>query len=162
MRIKDIAKLKRSQIMDVDSEERERIIDQVADEIVETLLSSTVDDSKRLKKGKKGKITGGKIKSGKTKRLAARDASKERGLDKKNLIEIAKLKNRMVALENRTDKYVKNFRIAAIEAGRLVSEKAEEARKENEQLLMNLQDHIEDLRTAMIKLSNNVKRLSGE
>lgn len=155
MRIKDIAKLKHKQIMGVDSEERERIIDQVADEIVETLLSSTVDDSKRLKKRSKGKIKGGK-----TKRLAER--SKERGLDKKNLIEIAKLKNRMVAMENRMDKHVKNFRIAAIEAGRLVSEKSEEAREENEQLLMNLQDQIEDLRIAMIKLSNNVKRLSGE
>ena len=157
MKIKDIARLKRKQIMDVDSEERERIIDQVADEIVETLLSSTVDDSKKLKKRRKGKIKGGKIKS-----AVVRGASKERGLDKKNLTEIAKLKNRMVALENRTDKYVKNFRIAAIEAGRLVSEKAEEAREENEQLLMNLQDQIEDLRTAMIKLSSNVKRLSGE
>jgi hypothetical protein len=143
--------------MDVDSEERERIIDQVADEIVETLLSSTVDDSKRLKRGRKGKIKGGK-----TKRLVATDAPREHGLDKKNLIEIAKLKNRMVAMENRADKYVKNFRIAAIEAGRLVSEKAEEAREENEQLLMNLQDQIEDLRTVMIKLSSNVKRLSGE
>lgn len=157
MKIKDIAKLRRNQIMAVDSEERERVINQIADEIVETLLSSTVDDSKRLKKRRKGKIKGGK-----TKRLAARGASKERGLDKKNLIEIAKLKNRMVALENRTDKYVKNFRIAAMEAGRLVSEKAEEARDENEQLLLNLQDQIEDLRTAMIKLSNIVKRLSGE
>ena len=162
MRIKNIARLKRNQIMGMDSEERERIIDQVADEIVETLLSSTVDDSKRLKKGEKGKIKGEKIKSEKTKRLAARDASKERGLDKKNLIEIAKLKNRIFALDNRMDKHVKNFRIAAMEASRLVSEKTEEVREENEQLLMNLQDQIEDLRTVMIKLSNNVKRLSGE
>lgn len=157
MRIKDIAKLKRKQIMDVESEERERIIDQVADEIVETLLSSTVDDSKRQKKDKKRKIKGGKIK-----RLAARDVPREHGLNEKSLIEIAKLKNRMVAMENRADKYIKNFRIAAVEAGRLVSEKAEEAREENDQLLMNLQDQIENLRTAMIKLSNSVKRLSGE
>lgn len=79
-----------------------------------------------------------------------------------NLMEIAKLKNRMTASEKRLEKYIKNLNIASIEASRLVSEKAEEARTENEELLMDLQGQIEELRTAMIKLSSKVKKLTGE
>lgn len=122
-------------------------IDRLADEIVEALLSSASrkGNSKKAESGKKGLEKG----------VAKRSASQ-------NLMEIAKLKNRMTASEKRLEKYIKNLNIASIEASRLVSETAEEARSENEELLMDLQGQIEELRTAMIKLSSNVKRLAGE
>lgn len=122
-------------------------IDRLADEIVDALLSS---DSR---KGSSKKTEGGK--KGLEKGAAKRSANQ-------NLMEIAKLKNRATASEKRLEKYIKNLNISSIEASRLATEKAEEARSENEELLMNLQGQIEELRTAMIKLSSKVKKLAGE
>jgi hypothetical protein len=111
-------------------------IDILADEIVEVLLScaSRKGYSKKAYGGKK-RLDGG---------IAKRSANQ-------NLMEIAKLKNRMTASEKKLEKYIKNFNIASIEA-----------RSGNEELLIDLQGQIEELRTAMIKLSSKVKKLAGE
>lgn len=127
--------------------EGEKTVDQLADEIADVLLEyvnakSGLNARKGIKKTKKR-------------------ALKVSGMERRNLMEIAKLKNRMSALENRTEKYIKSFKLSSVEAGRLVSEKAEEAKDENEQMLFDLQGQIEDLRAAMVKLSNEIKKLSG-
>jgi len=131
--------------------EGEKTIDQLADEIADILIDyvNAKSDLKTVKGFKKPEKT-------------KKGAVKVSGLERRNLMEIAKLKNRMAALENRMEKFIKSFKLSSIEAGRLVSEKAEEARDENEQILFDLQGQIEDLRDAMVKLSNAVKKLSGK
>lgn len=131
----------------------EETIDQLADEIAELLIdyvNAKNEPQKSPKIAAEAKIaTEGKI-------------AEAGGLDKRNLIEIAKLKNRVSSLEHRVEKYIKNLELSAIESGRLTSEKSEEIKDENEQMLLNLQGQVEELRTAMIRLSNQVKRISGE
>ena len=129
---------------------KEKEIDEMADEIVELILSSVAAvDSKKLERIKRGG-------------REATKSTKTGTMGRKTLMEILRLKNRINALENRMEKYIKNFKIASIEANRLISEKAEEARDENEQMLFDLQGQIEDLRAAMTRLSNEVRKLSGK
>lgn len=64
-------------------------------------------------------------------------------------------------MENRVEKYVKQFKISAVENGRLVTEKSEQLRVVDEQMdqrITDLAGQIEELRTAMIKLSGKIKR----
>jgi len=120
--------------------------DQIADEIVELLLSSAASaDSKRFEKFGKIKTKIGGLKTN--------------ALERRNLMEIVKLKSRINSLENRVEKYIRNFKISATESNRLVSEKTENLGEGIEERILNLQGQIEKLRTAMIRLSSEVKNL---
>jgi predicted nucleic acid-binding Zn-ribbon protein len=50
--------------------------------------------------------------------------------------------------------------MVAVEVERLITERAETLNKENQQQIAHLQGQIEDLRSAMIRLSNKVKEIS--
>ena len=119
----------------------EKTTDQLADEIVEILLDSIA--SKGNPKNARERVTN------------------LNSLERKDLMEIVKLKNRIAALENRVEKYIRSFQITATESERHLTEKSEELTKENQQDIMNLQAQIEDLRTAMVRLGNEVKKLKS-
>jgi len=137
-------------------------IDSMADEIVENILSSIDKEniSQNLpkntrRKGVKNVTKDKKIK--KSNQNSRKGVPKQMGND-----EIEKLTRRIGALENRTEKYISSFRTSAVESSRFTIEKAEEARNENEQMILDLQRQMEDLRTAMIRLSNRIKSITGE
>ena len=69
---------------------------------------------------------------------------------------------RIQALENRTEKYISSFKTNVVESSRFAIEKAEETRNQNEQMILDLQRQMEDLRTAMIRLSGKIKSITGE
>lgn len=73
--------------------------------------------------------------------------------------EILKLKNRTASLEDRLNKYINNFKTVAVEVERELTEKWEELNRENERQTIELQGQIEDLRTALIRLSNEMKNI---
>ncbi len=73
--------------------------------------------------------------------------------------EIVKLQNRIANLENRLEKYINSFRTVAVEAERNLTEKWEDLIRENERQTIKLQGEIEDLRTALIRLSNEMKNI---
>ena len=73
--------------------------------------------------------------------------------------DLGKMKSRIDNIESRLEKYVKSFKIVAMEVERQLVEKNEELNKEREQRVLKIQGHVEDLRTAMIRLSNEVKRI---
>lgn len=88
--------------------------------------------------------------------------SKEKDvIQKRNLSEVTKMKERIRLLENRVEKYIKSFKIVAVEVERMITERTEEMNKENEQQIMHLQGQIEDLRTIMIRIGNEVKKIKG-
>jgi len=78
---------------------------------------------------------------------------------RRNLSEIVRLQARIANLENRVEKFVRNFKISATESVRQISETERGLEEENEQQIMQLQGQIENLRTAMIRLGSEVKRL---
>ena len=73
--------------------------------------------------------------------------------------EIIKLKNRIANLEDRLEKYINSFKIVAVEVERELTEKWEELNKENEKQNIELRGQIEDLRGALIRLSNELKNI---
>ncbi len=73
-------------------------------------------------------------------------------LQKKNLIEINKMKNRISYLERRVDKLVRNFKTDIVESARLISEKYEDIKSENEKNVDNLQSQLGELRRALSKI----------
>jgi uncharacterized protein YceH (UPF0502 family) len=78
-------------------------------------------------------------------------ADAERG----NAAEIEKLRNRVVALEQRLSKHGAADAAVRPKTGR------EEAEDRELRLLVDLRGEMEELRTAMIKLSGRVKALAG-
>ena len=72
-----------------------------------------------------------------------------------------KLPSRIAALENRLEKYIENYKINATELERQITERYEELNEENEKRVLQLQSQIETLRTAMIKLSNELKAMKS-
>ena len=124
----------------------EKDIDIIANEIVESLLNSSID-------GQSISIKGVKNRKGKGKSKIKRKIS---GFEGKNLMEIAKIEDRMDALENRMKKSARYFK--NIDEMSRIPEQAEQNRSEHEQMMLDLQGQIEDLRTAMIRLSNRVKK----
>jgi len=81
------------------------------------------------------------------------------GLEKRNLMEIEKIKSRISALENRVEKYIKDFKLATIESSRALSEKSEESRSENERTLLKVQEQVGDLRRLVVSLDERIKKL---
>ena len=73
--------------------------------------------------------------------------------------ELSKLKPRIQNLENRIEKHAHDYKTTAIEVERQIVDKFSELEQENEKRLMYLQGQVEALRTAMIKLSNELKQL---
>jgi DNA repair exonuclease SbcCD ATPase subunit len=88
---------------------RESELDTLADEIVEL-----VDNSKKLTD-------------------ILKVTQENEIIQKKNLSEIATLKNRITNLENRLNELIKSFRIDIVEAERLITEKYEDINKERNQ-----------------------------
>lgn len=80
-------------------------------------------------------------------------------LQRRNLSGMVKLQTRITNLENRVEKCIKSFKINATESVRQISETERSLENENEQQTIRLQGQIEDLRMAMIRLSNEVKRI---
>lgn len=80
-------------------------------------------------------------------------------IQKKNLSEVATLKNRITILENRLNNLVKSFRIDIVEAERMVSEKTEKIIEDSEQRVTHLTSQIEDLRDMIVRIGNDVKKL---
>jgi len=83
----------------------------------------------------------------------------DESVQKRNFAEMAKFKERIVALENRVEKYVNNFKLAAVEAERLVTEKTETLNEENQKRILHLQEQIEDLRDMVKKISKEINKL---
>ncbi len=75
-----------------------------------------------------------------------------------NVPENVKLKTRLQNLENRIEKHVHDYKTTAIEVERQIVDKFSEFEHENEKRLIYLQGQVEALRTAMIRLSNEVKQ----
>jgi hypothetical protein len=73
-------------------------------------------------------------------------------IQKKNLSEMVILKNKITDLEYRLNKLIKSFRIDIVEAERLITEKYEDIRKENEKQINNLQDQIEEIKAVLSKM----------
>ncbi len=70
-----------------------------------------------------------------------------------------KEKSRMPSFENRAEKTIYDYKTTAIEIERQITEKFTEFEQENEKRLMYLQNQLESLRTAMIRLSSDLKQL---
>jgi len=113
------------------------IDNQFVDEIVDVIL-----DSREQSKG-----------------MPAKRIPTEEILQRSNLGEMVKVKSRISALENRLEKYINSFKITATEVEREISERYKNLNEDNEQQNLHLQGQLEDLRSAMIRLSNEVKRL---
>lgn len=86
-------------------------------------------------------------------------AAKFDGAQMQYINEIARLKARIVNLENRVEKYVGNFKINATESARKISETESSLQENYEHQIIALQGQLENLRTAMIRLSGEVKRI---
>ncbi|MBI2034874.1 MAG: hypothetical protein HYT11_04045 [Candidatus Levybacteria bacterium] len=112
--------------------------DELVDEIVEEILSET--------KSKKPMGTAGKPKQ------------KDELLLDGDLPDVSKLKLRLQYLENRIEKHVHDYKTTAIETERQIVDKFSEFDQENEKRLMYLQNQLEALRNAMIRLSNEFKQ----
>lgn len=83
-------------------------------------------------------------------------------LQKRNFAEIVKLKNRIKNLEQRLEKHINNYKITATEIERQITERTENSNQEIEKRIANLIGQIEDLRSAMIRLSNEIKKIKEE
>ena len=117
-----------------------KTVDQLADEIVELLLSSKND----LKKAE-GETTGKKVSSGEQ--------------ESRIVNQVGKLEKRIEALENRVEKYIGSFKIVATESGRSITEKTETLKRDVDSDIVGLRGELDELRTAMIRLSNEVKKM---
>jgi len=84
----------------------------------------------------------------------------EEGVQKRNLDEIVKLNERVAALENKVEEYMNSLKLVASEVERLAKEKAGALGEEKEQQITNLQLERKDLKDEMMKLSNEVKKIS--
>lgn len=73
--------------------------------------------------------------------------------------DVSRLKNRISNLENRLEKFISNFKTVVVEVDRQLTEKWEELNKGEEKRVLSLQGQIEDLRTALIRLSNELKSI---
>lgn len=73
--------------------------------------------------------------------------------------ELDKLKNRMDEIEIKLNKFMGNFNAVAVGVERQLTEKYKVINSENEQKIMNTQSQIENLRMAMIRLSNEIKKI---
>ena len=62
-------------------------------------------------------------------------------------------------MENRLEKFISNFKTVVVEVDRQLTEKWEELNKGEEKRVLSLQGQIEDLRTALIRLSNELKSI---
>lgn len=71
---------------------------------------------------------------------------------RENLSEINKIKNRISYLEKRVDKLVRNFKTDIVEAERLVAEKYEDIKNENEKQIAGLQSQLGELRNVLSKM----------
>ena len=112
------------------------MIDEISDEIVESLLKSgVVRREKEEMHGNDGVLDDTKA---------------------------AKIKNRIKELEGRLDSHINDFKVVSIETERMITEKVESMNEESERQILALQEQIEDMRTAMIRLSNEIKRMKGE
>jgi predicted S18 family serine protease len=75
----------------------------------------------------------------------------------KNLSEIVALKNRIKNLEKRIDKSIKNSKINAVEAMRLMTERYEEVSREDDAKVTQLASKLEELKDMMVRLSKKIK-----
>ncbi len=73
--------------------------------------------------------------------------------------DVSRLKNRISNLENRLEKFINNFKTVVVEVDRQLTEKWEELNKGEEKRVLSLQGQIEDLRTALIRLSSELKSI---
>jgi len=94
--------------------------------------------------------------------LESSPSKKSDVIERKLLGDIVKLEQRVFSLENRVEKFIKNFKISAVESERHISETSEELTKENEQNIMNLQAQMDELRATMIRLSSRIKKIAPE
>ncbi|MBI2084459.1 MAG: hypothetical protein HYT70_02505 [Candidatus Aenigmarchaeota archaeon] len=65
-------------------------------------------------------------------------------------------------LQEKFEEHLRDYRTTAMELERQITEKSEEWMSEQEKQMMRLQGQIEDLRTSMIKLSSELKKLKDE
>jgi predicted secreted protein len=73
--------------------------------------------------------------------------------------EIVKLRSRVATLENRVEKYISSFKTNSVENVRNMSQISEELSSESEKQILDLQTQLEALRTAMIRLSSEVRKI---
>lgn len=109
---------------------------ELVDEIVEEILAET-----------KAKKT-----------VEIKSKPKDNSLVDSYLPEPSNLKLRIQNLENRIEKHIHDYKTTAIEVERQIVDKFSEFEQENEKRLIYLQNQLEALRSAMIRVSNEFKR----
>jgi len=108
-----------------------KIVDDLADEIVE-LLSNSQKFSKFLEK-----------------------------MDSDNFHSNNELEPRIENIEQKLNKLIQNFKLVSIELERMTTEKTEMLRKEHDEEIQKIYLQIEQLRQAIIRVTNEVKGLRG-
>ncbi len=124
------------------SDLKESLAEEIADEIVDSILTSGANRK------------GVEISENKKENFRENIGSETE--------ELIRIKRRLEAAENRLDKYVNSFKIFATEVERQLTQKTGELTDDVDRQILDLQGDVEELRTAMIKLSNKIGQLSGE
>lgn len=80
-------------------------------------------------------------------------------IEKRNSNDIINLKEKISILEGKLNKFLEDFKISVVEAEREITERHEKILNDMDKQIVRLQSQIEDLRTAIIRISNEVKNL---
>ncbi len=86
------------------------------------------------------------------------------GIDRRNLMEIVRLRNRVLALENRMEKTVRVQRTESVESERHAAASSEEAKGDFEKLeerVADLQGQVRGMREVLMGLSDELKDGKG-
>jgi chromosome segregation ATPase len=110
-------------------------IDKLVNEIVDTIT-----DTKKLNK-------------------LLRIIEEKEDVEKKNSNEILSLRKKVDILESRLNKLIRNFETTAVEAERDITDRYEKVLEHIDDQIVHLQGQIENLRTSLIRISNEVKNL---
>lgn len=112
-----------------------KIVDEIADELVDILLSS-----KKFSK-------------------VSEKAEKTETVQKKDSEELIRLRKRINSLKNILLGHISQFRIATVELERELSEKIEDLKRENEENNISMESQIGELRNKLRTLKNEVNKL---
>ena len=106
-----------------------KIVDDLADEIVE-LLANSQKFSKFIEK-----------------------------MDSSVVAQPNELPSRVENIEQKLNKLIHNFKLVSVELERMSTEKTEMLRKEHEEEIMKIYSQIEQLKQAIMKLANEIKNM---
>jgi len=123
----------------VKTEVDEKLLDEIANEIVKKIAYPPKQESGDENSGKPNSMKFGKLHA--------------------DSVYSRQLAFRLEDLENKVDNFLNDYKIAIAEMEKLLIGKFEEFSDQREKQLLYLQGQVENLRTAMIKLGNEFKRI---